>query len=117
MPLEKLTVYLDENHCNNRKVLTMLEKAGVHCERHLDHFPRGTPDEEWLAVLKHGVRMFYFSKNDMSGQQMGDALEMALPAMIKLYEKQPPPFFAAISKAGGVYLKEKFSATPIDLQL
>jgi hypothetical protein len=54
--------------------------------------------------------MFYFSKNDLSGQQMASALEKALPGMRKLCEKYPPPFFAAITRAGDVHLREKFTA-------
>lgn len=134
MPPDSLAIYLDENHCNNKKVLAVLANAGVSVERHLDHFSRGTPDEDWLplvgkngwallttdkrirfrtnekqAVIQHKVRMFYFSKNDLSGEQMASALEKALPEIRKLYFKQPPPFFAAITKAGQVYLREKFT--------
>lgn len=92
MPPERLVIYLDENHCNNKHILAVLNSAEIAVERHLDHFPRGTPDEEWLptvgnngwlllttdkrirhranekeAVIRHRVRMFYFSKNDISG--------------------------------------------------
>lgn len=132
MPHDPLTIYLDENHCNNRRVLAALEALNIPTERHLSHFPPGTPDEEWLplvgkngwalittdkrirhhsnerkAVMSHRVRMFYFSKNDMSGQQMADALVRAIPKMIQIKEKHPPPFFAAITKSGEVHLKEK----------
>jgi hypothetical protein len=136
MQPESLTIYLDENHCNNKSILAVLGQAGVRVERHLDHFGRGTPDEDWLpvvgtngwallttdkriryrfnekqAVIKHRVRMFYFSKNDLNGQQMASALQKALPGIQKLYEKQPPPFFAAITRTGEVYLREKFTAS------
>jgi hypothetical protein len=133
MPLESIVIYLDENHCNNKSILTVLKNAGVRVERHLDHFSRGTIDEEWLpfvgkngwillttdkriryrvnekqAVIRHRIRMFYFSRNDMSGHQMGIALETALPEMRRICAKQEPPFFAAITRLGGVYLREKF---------
>lgn len=132
MQPEDLVIYLDENHCNNKYILSVLKSAGIQVERHLDHFARGTPDEEWLplvgmngwvvlttdkriryrsnerqAVIDHDIRMFYFSKNDMSGQQMGDALKKALPEIQKLYSTQPPPFFAAITRTGEVHLREK----------
>ena len=115
----------------------MLTTAGIRVERHLDHFARGTPDEDWLpligingwallttdkriryrtnekeAVIKHNVRMFYFSKNDLSGEQMAIALETALPKMKKICSKQQPPFFAAITRTGEVHLREKFAAPP-----
>lgn len=134
MQPEQLAIYLDENHCNNKYILAVLEKAGVRVERHLKHFARGTPDEEWLpfvgtnnwillttdkrirfreneklAVIRNRVRMFYFSKNEMSGRQMAVAVEKALPEMRKLCEKHQPPFFAAITRGGEVYLRDKLT--------
>lgn len=133
MPPDRLAIYLDENHCNNKRVLAVLQDAGVQTERHLDHFARGTPDEDWLpfvgnngwillttdkrirhrvnerqAVIQNSIRMFYFSINDISGEQMATALAKALPEMYKLCAKQKPPFFAAITRTGEVYLREKF---------
>ena len=137
MPPDSLAIYLDENRCNNKRVLAVLANAGVRVERHLDHFNRGTLVEDWLplvgkngwallttdkrirfrtnekqAVIRYKVRMFYFSKNDLSGEQMASALEKALPEIRKLYSKQPAPFFAAITKTGEVYLREKFAQPP-----
>ena len=131
---ESLVIYLDENHCNNKKILSVLQGAGIPVERHLDHFLRGTPDEEWLplvgsqgwvllttdkriryrlnerrAVLTHRIRLFYFSKNDLSGSQMASALELALPEIQKICDQEEPPFFAAISRIGGVHLREKLA--------
>lgn len=136
MQPERLAIYLDENHCNNKSILAVLEDAKIRVERHLDHFVRGTPDEDWLplvgengwvllttdkrirfranekqAVIRHRVRMFYFSKNDMSGRQMATALEKALPDIQKLCAKHTPPFFAAITRAGEVYLREKLAGS------
>jgi hypothetical protein len=133
MPPDRLAIYLDENHCNNPRVLAVLRDAGVQVERHLDHFAKGTLDEVWLpfvgekgwillttdgriryrsnekqAVIENNVRMFYFSNNNMSGGQMAAALEKALLEIYKLCAKQKPPFFAAITRAGDVYLREKF---------
>lgn len=134
MQLESPIIYLDENHCNNKSILAVLKNAGIQVERHLDHFDRGTPDEQWLpfvgqnnwallttdkriryranekqAVIRHKVRMFYFSKNDISGSQMASALEKALPEIRNLCTRQQPPFFAAITRTGEVYLREKFT--------
>lgn len=136
MQPDSLAIYLDENHCNNRRVLAVLAAGGVRVERHLDHFPRGTPDEEWLpfvgvngwallttdkriryrfnerkAVIDHRVRMFYFSKNELSGHQMATALERALPRIRSLCLSHEPPFFAAITAAGDVYLRERLSVS------
>jgi hypothetical protein len=134
---ERFIVFLDENHCNNQKLLDVLKKAGVPGERHLAHFARATPDEDWLpfvgkngwalltsdariryrsnekrAVLESGVRMFYFSTNNLSGTQMAAALEKALPKMQRIYAGQKPPYCAAITKSGEVYVRETFSSPP-----
>jgi len=131
MQPEPLVIYLDENHCNNKSILGVLARAAIRVERHLDHFERGTPDEIWLpkvgvngwvllttdkriryrqtekqAVIKHRIRMFYFSKNDLSGSQMAKALEIALPDIRNLCDKRQPPFFAAITRRGEVYLRD-----------
>jgi hypothetical protein len=42
---DDFTLYLDENLCNARAILTTLERLGVRYERHLDHFSRGAADE------------------------------------------------------------------------
>jgi hypothetical protein len=130
MQPDRPAIYLDENHCNNAKVLAVLGKAGVRVERHLEHFARGTPDETWLpfvgskgwilltsdariryrsnekqAVIQNSVRMFYFSNNNMSGLQMATALEKALPRIFRICAKQDPPFFAAITPSGEVDLR------------
>jgi len=129
---DRLSICLDENHCNNKRLIAVLEDAGIRVERHLKYFPRGTPDEEWLpfvgekgwallttdkrikyranerkAVMDHRVRMFYFSKNEMNGQQMAAALLRALPEIRSICSRQEPPFFAAITRNGVVYLKNK----------
>lgn len=139
MPPDRFTIFLDENHCNNSKILAVLKLAEIPVERHLDHFARGTPDADWLplvgekgwasittdkriryrsnekrAVEKYGVRMFYFSTNEMSGRQMATALERALPAIKRIYLKQKPPYCAAITRSGEVHLRETFSSPPID---
>jgi hypothetical protein len=137
MQPETLVIYLDENHCNNQKILAVLRDASVQVERHLNHFARATPDEVWLpfvgekgwillttdkriryranekeAVIRHRVRMFYFSRNDLSGAQMASAIDKALPEIRRICAKHAPPFFAAISRAGEVYLREKFAEQP-----
>jgi hypothetical protein len=137
-PPDRLVIFLNENHCNNKKILAALATAAIRVERHLDHFARGTPDEDWLpligtngwallttdkriryrtnekaAVIKHKVRMFYFSRNDLSGEQMAIALEKALPEIEKTCAKHQPPFFAAITKIGEVHLREKFAEPPL----
>jgi hypothetical protein len=135
MPPDPFVVFLDENHCNNRKLLAVLRDAAVRVERHLEHFAAGTPDEIWLpsvgkngwallttdariryranekrAVKAHRVRMFYFSTNQLSGQQMAAAIEKALTAMRRMVARVEPPFCAAITRSGEVYLRVTFPA-------
>ena len=129
----EIIIFLDENHCRNRHVIDAIEGSGIRCEKHLDHFPAGTPDIDWLpelgrlgwcllttdarirsnhlereAVRENGVRMFYFHKNNLSGKEMGNAVLKALPAMVSLALSQPPPFIASIGKNGDVNLRNTF---------
>jgi hypothetical protein len=116
-------------------MIDAIERGGFVCEKHLDHFPAGTPDTEWLPVIAgrgwslittdarirtnllereavriNRVRMFYFSRNNLAGKEMGRALERALPLMQNLAETQLPPFTASISKRGDVQLRDAFKA-------
>jgi hypothetical protein len=46
-----LVLFLDENHCRNRHVISAIEHHGIRWESHLDHFAPGTEDTEWLPEL------------------------------------------------------------------
>ena len=130
MPLE-LCLFIDENHCNNPHVRRVLEESEIRYESYLQHFIAGVPDTEWLpfvgqhgwalittdkrirkhklerqAVKENKVAMFYFSTNNLSGRQLGEALEKALPAMQRLFQRVQPPFFAAITQSGAVHQRE-----------
>ncbi len=136
MPPE-FCLFLDENHCNNRHLLTVLRAEGVRHERHAGHFAPGTPDTEWLptvgqrgwalltsdgriryhtlekqAVERHEIAMFYFSRNNMGGADMGAALAAALPAMQRMFAQQRRPFIASITREGRISLRETFGAAP-----
>lgn len=134
----EFVVFLDENHCRNPHIIRALTEAGVRFESHLDHFPPAAEDVLWIpviarnnwvllttdarirrksrvnelerrAVQSNSLRMFYFSRNDSPGRQMGETLGRALPKMRRLCETQPPPFTASINKAGEVTLRDLFS--------
>src|SRR5208282_6934017 len=106
-PPEEFVLYLDENLCNAKAILSVLSRLGVKHERHLSHFPRGTPDEEWLpkvgqeqwalltadkrirynllekrALAEHKVMEFVFASGNMSGEEMAKALELGLAKMV-----------------------------------
>ncbi|MGB2623219.1 MAG: hypothetical protein WA857_11910 [Candidatus Acidiferrum sp.] len=127
---DDFVLYLDENLCNSRAIQDMLSKLGVHFERHLAHFIRGTLDETWLpkvglegwmlltadkrirynflekhALEEHAVREFVFTSGNMSGQDMAAALELAIPKMRRLCRKLKPPFVASITRLGEVHLR------------
>ena len=129
----ELVLFLDENHCRNPHIIEAIEERGLVCEKHLDHFQAGTEDTGWLPVIgergwclvttdarirrnalekeairANGVRMFYFSRNQLSGKEMGAALRRALPQMEHLVKTQPPPFTASINTKGEVILRDTF---------
>ncbi len=108
----------------------MLSLLGVGHERHLSHFPRGTPDELWLpkvgkekwalltadkrirynllekkALAEYSVMEFVFASGNLSGNEMAEALEKALPKMKRLAARTRPPFVAAITRSGEVHLR------------
>ena len=118
-------------------MIDAVEKNGFICEKHLDHFAPGTLDTDWLPIIaKRGwalittdarirtnllereavrinkVRMFYFSRNNLAGREMGAALERALPEMQHLVDTYRPPFTASISKRGEVKLRDTFEVEP-----
>jgi hypothetical protein len=129
-PLDDLVFYLDENLCNSQAILESLTKLSIPVERHLDHFPRGTLDETWLptvggkgwillttdkrirynsleklAVEENAVREFVFTSGNMSGADMAQALEVAIPKIRRLCRKQKAPFIASLTRSGDVNLR------------
>ncbi|MGB2593026.1 MAG: hypothetical protein WBG02_09020 [Candidatus Acidiferrum sp.] len=128
--LDDFVLYLDENLCNSSAILATLTTLGIHFERHLAHFERGTPDEVWLplvgsngwalltadkrirynllekrALQQHAVREFVFASGNISGEDMATALELALPKMRRLFRTLDPPFVASITRQGQVHLR------------
>lgn len=57
------------------------------------------------ALEQHCVREFVFASGNMSGDDMGAALELALAKMRRLARKLEPPFVAAITRKGEVHLR------------
>jgi hypothetical protein len=131
--VEQPVIFLDENHCGNTHLHAALDAAGIPYEKHLDHFPRGAEDTEWIpviakqswvlltsdarirynslernAVKSNKLRMFYFTRNDIAGVEMGAALSKAIPKLILLCRNQNPPFAASISRSGDVNVRGTF---------
>jgi len=131
--ITEFVLFLDENHCRNPHIIQAIEDAGIVCEKHLDHFAPGSEDAEWLpaiaqrgwsllttdarirtnllekeAIRANGLRMFYFSRNNLGGVAMGEALRRALPEIQRLAKTQAPPFTASINRSGDVTLRDTF---------
>lgn len=128
--LEYPVVYLDENLCNCKPILDALNRCGLKYERHLVHFPRGTPDTKWLPLLgkarwilltvdkrlrfnelekialeKFKVRAFEFSSGQMGAVNMAKALETAVPRIISFCQSHTGSFVASITRSGLVHLR------------
>lgn len=130
-PEHELALYLDENLHNCRPILDALAQAGIHYERHGDHFPEpGIEDAVWLpyigargwilvtkdkgirynelerrALVRSGIREFCFSSGNMSAAEMSDALLKAIPAIRKMCARIEGPFIASITKSGLVHVR------------
>src|SRR5260370_297556 len=131
--ITEFVLFLDENHCRNRHMIEAIEERGIVCEKHLDHFAPGSEDTDWLPIIAqrgwslittdarirtnflekeairiNGGRMFYFSRNNLAGSDMGRARRRSLPHMERLVKTQSPPFTASINKNGDVTLRDTF---------
>lgn len=60
---------------------------------------------EKRALEQHAVREFVFASGNMSGEDMGAALGLAVSKMRRLARKFEPPFVAAITRKGEVHLR------------
>jgi predicted nuclease of predicted toxin-antitoxin system len=132
--LPDFTVFLDATF-GRRTVASRLRDTGVTVEVHDDHFPPGTPDDEWLSVCGQndwivisqdqkiryrknelaaaqdaGVRLFVLTAGSITGEEAGDIIVSALPGIQALGHKQPAPFVASVTRAGNVRVYETFSS-------
>jgi hypothetical protein len=146
-PPKTFQIYLDENLCNCKPILQTLSFAGMVFHKHLDHFPAGTPDHEWLpfiglnkyllvtldkrlrfneleraAIRTHNIQCCEFSGGSIGAIKMAEALNIALPKMIKLKKHYRKYYVASISPSGEVkivwdYKKDKERIRQIPLPL
>lgn len=126
-PPKAFQIYLDENLCNCRPILDVLNSNGIQTHLHLSHFRAGTPDSEWLqfvgskklvllttdkmlryneierkALEIHNVQAFEFTHNNIGAKAMADALTRALPKMVNFRRSRRKSFVASISPSGKV---------------
>ncbi|MGO8813331.1 MAG: hypothetical protein ACLQVG_01505 [Terriglobia bacterium] len=108
----------------------MLASHGIQVRRHLEFFPRGTPDDVWLpfvgknrwailttdrrfryneleriALQNHNVQAFEFRDNQIGALGMAQALRIALPAIQKVLRHRRRYFVATISRSGQVTVR------------
>lgn len=118
--------FLDEGLAGN-KVPAILKDAGFQVERLIDHFPKGTPDTEWLkevgkygwVVLTKGkkirenphelqtlidfkVAAFILTSAELTGVEIGEILVKAHENMLDFLSKNSRPFIATFTKDGKV---------------
>jgi hypothetical protein len=122
--------YLDENICNCREILSVLDEAKVAYKRHLDIYPRAdhpnsVPDEIWLEmvgrngwavltadkrnryeplekakIIEHKVREFTFASGNFSGADMAEILKDNLRRIDRMCRFTPAPLIVSLSKSG-----------------
>jgi len=122
-PPEPLTLFLDES-LDRDSIAQALADAGARVERLTKHFPKGTPDNVWLAFIGSkawvvltrdkriryrplerlalqaaNVRAFVFTGGNMTVKDTGDVLARAIAAIRRLC-RQPGPFIFHIGRAG-----------------
>lgn len=101
-----------------------LRKAGARVEAHGDHFADDAPDEEWLilagtkewvvltkdslrkrpiemrALSAARLRAIILTRRNLSGDEMAAMFVAYLGAMIRMCQREPPPFVAALGGSG-----------------
>lgn len=125
-PREPLTFFLDES-LDSLSVVTALREAGATVQRLTEIFPKGTPDEVWLAkagengwvVLTRDkriryrqlerlalqaakVRAFVFTGGNVTGKDTGAILASRLVRLERLARLESGPFIYTISRGGAL---------------
>lgn len=121
--LERTTFFVDR--CLGRQVGVALREAGLLVEFHDDHFPEGTKDIDWLAVvgsrnwvvltkdkairrkpwerqavIDANVCLFTLPSGSMSGKQMAEIFVSNRLNMARFLKKHSPPFIAVVASGG-----------------
>jgi hypothetical protein len=125
-PRESLVFFLDES-LDSHSVVAALRDAGATVQRLTAIFPKGTPDEVWLAkagengwvVLTRDkriryrqlerfalqtakVRAFVFAGGNVTGKDTGEILAKILKKLEKLSRAQSGPFIYTIARSGAL---------------
>jgi hypothetical protein len=57
------------------------------------------------VLEQYAVREFVFTSGNMSGQEMAQAMELAIPKMIRLAQRYRAALVASITRIGDVHLR------------
>lgn len=121
---EPLVFFLDES-LDSPTIAVALRDAGANIERATERFPRGTPDEVWLAeagrrqwivltrdqriryrqlelvaLTEARVRAFVFTGGNVTLGDTAAILVNALPRMTRISRSDPGPFVYHLGRAG-----------------
>jgi hypothetical protein len=119
------TTFFIDRCLGNKVIVETLRAAGIKVEIHDDHFSKSALDTDWipeigkrkwvvltkdarigknqlerLTVAGFKVRMFILVAQRLSGQEMADIFETAIPSMYELISRNPAPFIAKIYQNG-----------------
>lgn len=123
-PLEPVTFFVDES-LDSLSLVAALRDAGATVQRLTERFPKGTPDEVWLAeagrngwvVLTRDkriryrqlerlalqaakVRAFVFTGGNVTGEETGAILAGSLDRVTKIARADAGPFIYHIGRSG-----------------
>ena len=109
------------------EIPAILSSAGFHVEKFIDHFPKSTPDMEWLqevgrrgwivlskdkmirkrklereALRNAKVGAFILTSGSMTAKETAEAFINAHKGMLRFLEANPRPFIATVSRDGKV---------------
>jgi predicted nuclease of predicted toxin-antitoxin system len=119
------TTFFIDRCLGNKLIVETLRTAGLKVEIHDDHFSKDALDTDWipevakrkwiiltkdakisknqlerLAVASAKVKMFILASQQLSGSQMADIFETAIPSMYELISRNSAPFIAKVYQNG-----------------
>jgi hypothetical protein len=125
-------VFFIDRCLGKHPIIEQLRATGAVVKGHDDHFPQNAQDVEWIpevgrrewviltkdariarnplerrAVAYARIRMFTLVAKKLSGAETAIAFQLAMPAMIQLIHRHPPPFIAKVYPTGRVSVWKK----------
>ncbi|MEX2399954.1 MAG: hypothetical protein WD423_04225 [Rhodothermales bacterium] len=102
----------------------ILRDAGIHVERHLDHFPGDAPDSEWIpyvadqgwyaltndrriyrtpaereAVIRSGLKLFVLSGGHAPTKELAQNFILTYKKVTRFIERTDRPFIASVTRS------------------